>query len=194
MAVAELHRVHPIPRSTLNRLLPAMAADVRAWLDAYDQDGDALPERGRPRVTGYDLDILSFWFFNGTKLDRQHPPPALERVDFASFVFANARAIAELAAEAGDPELAEEFADQAERVRHATLTHLWDDQSAFFHPQRAADNTPVPIRELHGFFPFTTRLAPDEPRYTTALNALVDPNEFWARFPPVITSLRHYRQ
>src|SRR5262249_24349011 len=47
--------------------------------------------------------------------------------------------------------------------------------------------------ELHGFFPFTTLLAPDEPRYTAALAALVDPNEFWARFPPVISSQRPYR-
>jgi hypothetical protein len=38
-----------------------------------------------------------------------------------------------------------------------------------------------------------TLLAPDEPRYTAALAALVDPNEFWARYPPVITSQRHYR-
>jgi hypothetical protein len=51
----------------------------------------------------------------------------------------------------------------------------------------------IPIRELHGFFPFTTLLAPDEPRYVAALSKLVDPEEFWARFPPVITSLQHYR-
>jgi len=194
MAVAELNRIHPLPADALRRLLTGMASDVRAWLDAYDQDGDSLPERDRPRVTGYDLDILSYWFFNGKMLDPTSPPIALERVDFASFVFANAAAVAELAAAVGNQALADEFSARAERIRQATLAELWDDQDGFFYPQRARDDQRIPIRELHGFFPFTTLLAPDQPRYTAALAKLVDPAEFWARFPPVITSLQEYRK
>lgn len=194
MALAEYHRVHPIPVDDLRTLLPAIAADVRAWLSAYDQDGDALPERERPRVTGYDLDILSYWYFNGTKLDQRAAPPALERVDFASFVFANAVGVAELAEAAGDETLAREFRQEAERIRAATLAHLWSDEDQFFYPQRASDDTRIPIRELHGFFPFMTLLAPNEPRYAAALQKLIDPSEFWARFPPVITSQKHYRE
>jgi hypothetical protein len=192
-ALLEFHRVHPLPPAALRELLPAMAADVRAWLTAYDADRDGLPERDRPRVTGYDLDILSYWYFNGTKLDQRAEPPALERVDFASFAYANAAAVAELAAIAGDDALRREFADHAARIRTAALARLWDDQSQFFYPQRAHDDARAPIRELHGFFPFATGLAPDEPRYTAALGKFVDPNEFWARFPPVITSTAHYR-
>ncbi|MGE0520112.1 MAG: hypothetical protein AB7P78_14060 [Candidatus Binatia bacterium] len=192
-AAAELHRVHPLPADTLRRLLPAMAADVRAWLTDYDPDRDALPSRDRPRVTGYDLDILSYWYFDGLRLDLRAAPPSLERVDFASFVFANARAVSELARAAGDEALAREFEAQAERVRTAALQQLWDDQSVFFYPQRAEDDARAPVRELHGFFPFLTGLAPNDRRYTAALAALTDPNDFWARFPPVITSLRHYR-
>jgi hypothetical protein len=193
MAVAEFNRVHRIPPDELRRLLPSMAADVRAWLTAYDADGDSLPERDRPRVTGYDLDILSYWYFTGTRLDQRADPPSLERVDFASFVFANASAVAELASSVGDTALADEFKATAQRVRTAVLTNLWDDNEAFFYPRRADDHMRAPLRELHGFFPFTTRLAPDEPRYTAALNALIDPDEFWARYPPVITSQKHYR-
>ncbi|MEO8601561.1 MAG: hypothetical protein ABI629_03185 [bacterium] len=192
-AAAELHRVQPIPPDTLRRLLPWMAGDVRAWMTAYDTDGDGLPEREQPRVTGYDLDILSYWYFSGTRLDQEVAPPALERVDFASFVYANAIGVAELADAAGDTTLAEEFRGRAKRIRDATLAHLWDDQTHFFYPQRASDDARAPIRELHGFFPFTTLLAPNEPRYTSALAALVDPEDFWARYPPVITSLQHYK-
>src|SRR6185369_1293404 len=163
------------------------------WLSAYDADGDSLPERDRPRVTGYDLDILSYWYFDGMHLDQRADIPALERVDFASFVFANASAVAEFARVAGDSALAEEFTAIAERIRAAVLTNLWDDQTKFFYPQRASDNARAPLRELHGFFPFMTLLAPDDPRYTAALAAFVDPNEFWSRFPPVITSQVHYR-
>lgn len=193
-ATAELHRVHPIDTATLAELLPAMAGDVRAWMSDYDRDGDGLPERERPRVTGYDLDILSWWYWAGTRLDQAERPPPMERVDFASFVFANAIGVAELATAAGDVSLAEEFRQRAERVRSAALDKLWDDDKAFFFPQRAGDDERAPIRELHGLFPFTTLLAPDEARYTAALRYLVDPSEFWARFPPVITSQAHYRE
>jgi hypothetical protein len=194
MALAEFHRVHPLSAETIRALLPAMAADVRAWLSTYDHDGDALPERDRPRVTGYDLDILSWWHFNHAKVDPTAEPPALERVDFASFVFANAQGVAELAEEVGDAALASELARQADRIRTATLTHLWDDQASFFYPRQADSHLRIPFRELHGFFPFTTLLAPNKPPFTNALRLLVDPNEFWARYPPVITSMHHYRE
>jgi Mannosylglycerate hydrolase MGH1-like glycoside hydrolase domain len=192
-ALAEFNRVHPIDAATLRELLPEMAADVRAWLTAYDRDGDGLPERDRPRVTGYDLDILSYWYFNHTRLDLRAEPPSLERVDFASFVYGNAVGTAELARIAGDEALARDLTAQAERVRAATLEHLWDAKDAFFYPQVADTDQRIPIRELHAFFPFMFQLAPDEPRYVAALAALVDPAEFWASYPPVITSQRHYR-
>jgi hypothetical protein len=192
-ALAEFHRVHPLPLDTLRALLPAMASDVRAWITTFDPDGDGLPQRAKPRITGYDLDILSYWFFSGTKLDLHSAPVELERADFASFVYANASAVAELARAAGDQPLASEFDQIAARIRSAVLGSLWDEQTEFFYPQRASDHARIPIRELHGFFPFTTLLAPDEPRYAAALRKFVDPEEFWARFPPVITSLRHYR-
>jgi hypothetical protein len=193
-AVLEFNRVHPIPADTLRTLLPAMARDVRAWLSAYDQDGDSLPERAAPRVTGYDLDILSYWAFNNFQLDIERRPPSLERVDFASFVYANARALAQLARDAGDVPLQTEFDTVATHIRSAVLEKLWDDDTQFFYPRQASDHTRIPIRELHGFFPFTTRLAPDEPRYVAALKKFVDPEEFWSRFPPVITSLYHYKR
>ncbi len=192
-AAAELNRVQPIPAETLAELLPLMAEDVRAWMTAYDRDGDGLPERDRPRVTGYDLDILSWWYWSGTKLDQRKRPPAMERVDFAAFVYANAAGIVELATAAGDDALVEEFKQRAERIRAAALAHLWDDESKFFYPQRAEDDRRAPIRELHGLFAFTTLLAPNQPRYTAALRRLVDPDEFWSRFPPVIVSMKHYR-
>ncbi len=193
-AVEEFHRVHPFTVAELRQLLPEMARDVRAWVTSFDGDGDGLPQSNRPRITGYDLDILSYWFFNGLRLHPQLQPPELERVDFASFVYANARAIAALARYAGEPPFEREFEAVAEKLRQAALNAFWDDDSHFFYPRRADNNARIPIRELHGFFPFLARLAPDEPRYTSALRYLVDPDEFWGRFPPVITSQTHYRE
>ncbi|MBI4519134.1 MAG: hypothetical protein HY699_25365 [Deltaproteobacteria bacterium] len=193
-AVADFHRVHPFEPAALRHLLPAMAGDVRAWLRAFDADGDFLPSRNIPRITGYDLDILSWWFFDGLKLDLRGQPVDLERVDFASFVYANAAGVAELADSAGESALAAEMTQLAGNIRGAVLKQLWDPQSGFFYPQRAEDGQRIPVRELHGFFPFTMRLVPDEAAYRAALAKFVDPQEFWARFPPVITSTAHYRQ
>lgn len=193
-ALAEFHRVHPMETEELRRMLPAIAGDVRAWMKHFDQDGDGLPERVAPRLTGYDLDILSFWYFHGLRLDPYAKLEALERVDFASFVFANARGTAELARTVGDASLATEMEAVAETIRAAVLAQLWDPETGFFYPQRARDDARIPIRELHGFFPFAMHLAPDEPEITRALARLIDPEEFWARFGPVITSQAHYRE
>ncbi len=193
-ALADFDRVHPIDDATLKTLLPAMAGDVRAWMRQFDPDGDFLPSRDIPRITGYDLDILSWWYFDGLKLDLAAKPPALERVDFASFVYANAAAVAELAQRVGNEALAREFSTLAGHIRDAVVSKLWDPQTGFFYPQRAEDDKRIPIRELHGFFPFTMRLAPDREPYLGALRKFIDPQEFWSRFPPVITSMVHYRQ
>jgi hypothetical protein len=193
-ALAEFERVHPLPATDLAPLVQAAARDVRAWMTTFDPDGDGLPQRNIPRITGYDLDILSFWYFCGLRLDLSVQPPDMERVDFASFVYANATAVAELARTLNDTALAADFDALAERIRAAVLGSLWDDRTHFFYPQRAGDGARAWVRELHGFFPFTTGLAPDEPRYVAALDKFIDPNEFWARFPPVITSIEHYKR
>jgi hypothetical protein len=193
-ATADFHRVHPIDPATLETLLPAMAADVRAWLSAFDNDHDFLPERDIPRITGYDLDILSWWYFEGLKVNLDAKPTNLERVDFASFVYANAAAVAELARSVGDAALAQEFATLAGNIQAAVLKHLWDPTTAFFYAQRASDDARIPIREIHGFFPVTMRLVPDGSPAVGVLRHFIDPNEFWSRFPPVITSLAHYKQ
>lgn len=192
-AVLEFHRVHPIQPDRLRQLLPAMAADVRAWIVQFDPDGDGLPQSDRPRITGYDLDILSWWQTQNFRLDIHAQPPDLERVDFASFVHANALAVAELAGLAGNPGLSAEFEEAAKRLQQVALQGLWDDEAQFFFPRRAKDDVRIPTRELHGFFPFLHGLAPDEPRYLEALRKFVDPDEFWSRYPPVITSQAHYR-
>ncbi|GIW42432.1 MAG: hypothetical protein KatS3mg076_3009 [Candidatus Binatia bacterium] len=193
-AVRDLHKVHPLPADLVREVLPAMAEDVRAWLGAFDPDHDFLPSRDAPRVTGYDLDIFSWWHYNDFRVELDRRPPPLERVDFASFVFANARAVAEFASEVDERELAEEFAGIAEKVRSAVLHELWDPSSEFFYPRRAEDHERVPVREIHGFFPFAMGLVPDDPAYYGALRKLVDPEEFWGPYPPVITSLYHYRR
>ena len=147
-----------------------MAGDVRAWLTAYDEDGDGLPERDRPRVTGYDLDILSYWYFNGTRLGPARRPAGLERVDFASFVYRQRRGRGGAGRrDAGDAALADEFDGRAERIRAATWPISGTTRRSSSIRSAPATTRAIPIRELHGFFPFTTLLAPDEPRYTAAL-------------------------
>ena len=180
---------------TLRALLPAMAADVRAWLSAYDPDGDGLPERDRPRVTGYDLDILSYWYFNGTTLDLQRRAADSRARRLRQLRLRQRRGVAELA---------------TRRRRHRP-----GRRSSTAHRRSASAPPPSPTcgttrrSSSTRSAPATTRARRSASctassrsprcwrptsRATPRRSAkFVDPKEFWARFPPVITSLHHYR-
>ena len=162
-----------------------MAADVRAWMTAYDADGDGLPERDRPRVTGYDLDILSYWYFDGTRLDLQRRAAGAGARRLRQLRVRQRRsAVAELATRrrrSGAGRRSSPASPNASAPRRSPIS--WDDDTHFFYPQRAGDDLRAPIRELHGFFPFTTLLAPDEPRYTAGARSARRPERVLGALP-----------
>jgi hypothetical protein len=61
---------------------------------------------------------------------------------------------------------------------------MWDDKDRFLYAIREEDDAVARCREVVGFYPFASKLFPNEPRYTDMLAHLVDPDEFWTAFPP----------
>ena len=169
----------------LEEVVDSLAKDVRGTLAVYDKDGDMLPTPRNHGTTGMEFQPAFFYF---TDYDNTKPDTPLERGDFVAYVYGNARAVAEAYGYLGRQEKAREFNAMADRIRQACLDKLWDEQDAFFYGVRESDDVKARTREVVGFYPFFSRLVPDEPQYMMSLKYLVDPAEFWTAFPPATVS------
>lgn len=115
-----------------------------------------------------------------------------------SYQWADAQAIARLAAMNGDPATAAAFSARAAGLKASLQARLWDPgRSFFFHmmTDNAAQAYPFPEgtlldgREEMGFVPWAFNL-PDAP-YAAAWSQIMDPQGFYAAFGPTTAERRH---
>ncbi len=99
-----------------------------------------------------------------------------------SYMFANARALSNMAALAGDAQMARDYAARADALRARVLDGLWSDKLGHFidrHQSRKNDFVsywePIRNRELVGYLPWMFDLVPDDAKYTAAWAHLLDP-------------------
>lgn len=103
------------------------------------------------------------------------------RPSINSYMFANARALANMARLAGDAATAREYDARAEDLRHRVLADLWSPGLEHFVDRHQADTQhahywqPVRARELVGYLPWMFDLVPDEAGYARAWSHLLDP-------------------
>jgi hypothetical protein len=99
-------------------------------------------------------------------------------------MFANARAIAKLAAMGGDKAMAAEFAARADAIRARVLQDLWSPDLTHFIDRYQVDNghvnywSPIRARELVGYLPWMFDLPPDDPGYAQSWRHLLSPQGF----------------
>lgn len=178
--------------STLRRLAPAMLADLKGTLAAFDPDGDLLPAPPSHWRTGMEWQP-SFFYFSGYRTPEGEGEEArLERVDFASYLWANARAASLAAAKAGDADGAKRAAEIADKVRAAVLAKMWVREEGkgkvpgapFFFSIREDDDAPALVREIVGFYPYAFGLVPEgDERYRGGLRPLLDRSAFATPVP-----------
>ena len=114
------------------------------------------------------------------------------RATINTYLFGDARAIAQLAEMAGQTEIAGRYRQKAEAIKQAVQTKLWDESAQFFKVLPRGTNSPLAeVRELHGLTPWYCHL-PD-PKYSVAWKQLTDPQGFWAPFGPTTAEQRHPR-
>jgi hypothetical protein len=178
-ATVEALQVHP-DRALAAQVLPGLVRNVEGKLRDFDQDQDGALCPGDHYTTGMEFQP-SFWFHAG--YDDSKPQVDLERPDFTSYVYGSARALGELARWLGEAGPGSKMDAAAQRAREGALRKLWHEQDHFFYSIRAADDDPALTKEIIGFYPFRFLLPPDEPRFTKALDLLVDPRHFWTAFP-----------
>jgi hypothetical protein len=105
-----------------------------------------------------------------------------------SYMVANARAIAAIAAWANRPETATEFNAKSDALAAAMIDSLWDPQDKFF-KVRLASGSLSTAREEIGFVPWMFNLA--EPEHAEAWSQLRDPAGFWAPWGLTTAERRH---
>jgi len=115
-----------------------------------------------------------------------------KRATINSYMYGDARAIAEMARLAGRKELAEQYDTKADRLRELVQAKLWDPQAEFFKVlPRGEDAQLVDVREQHGYTPWYFGLPEPNKGFEVAWKQLMDPEGFHAPFGPTTAERRH---
>jgi hypothetical protein len=170
--------------STAVDLLPDLVSNFRAWEDEHLHPSGLFWSID-------DRDAMEF-SISGNGL----------RPTLNSYLYADALAIAGIARQAGNAEIAETFTARAERIKALVQERLWDERDSFFKtvPLESKDS-PVEtwdfrkmdpdhnVREQIGFIPWAFGLPDAE--YSAAWAQLMDPRGFYAPYGPTTAEQRH---
>jgi hypothetical protein len=169
----------------LVKLLPDLVADYRAW------------ETERQLTNGlfwqYDVRDGMEESISGSRTAKNLRPT------INSYMFANARAIADIARQANKPKLVTEFTAKANELKRLTLENLWDANANFFKVLIAATNpsaasityVPSTAREAIGFIPWMFDLPDAGKGFEAAWSQFTDPQGFAAPFGLTTAERRH---
>jgi hypothetical protein len=165
----------------LLQLLPDLVADYRAW----------ETERQLPNGLFWQYDVRDGMeeSISGSRR-AQNIRPTIN-----TYMFANARAIADMARLASTPALAQEFTTKATALKRLTQENLWDPNANFFKvlvPSVPSDSyTFSTAREAIGFIPWMFNLPDPHPDHAAAFAQLTDPQGFAAPFGLTTAERRH---
>jgi len=174
----------------LVRLLDDFVADYRLW----------EKERRLPSGLFWQFDVRDGMeeSISGSRTNKNIRPT------INSYMFANARAIAEIARFANQRKLAAEFDAKAVELRRLTRETLWDNEAQFFKvliesPPSAPSVILVPsvpysfstAREALGFIPWMFGLPDTDHKYAAVWPQLSDPQGFRAPFGITTAERRH---
>lgn len=112
------------------------------------------------------------------------------RPSINSYMYGNARAIADIATLGGKPDLAAEFRDRAARLKALVQSRLWNPEQNCFEV-RLENGAFSNAREEIGFIPWYFDLPDADARYEIAWAQLADPRGFSAPFGITTAERRH---
>lgn len=181
-----LYQVHP-RADFRTAFAPALERNVRGTAKHHDADGDYLYKLGAEDIafyaTGMEYQPAFYWFAGDMNLAHEKYPD-IERADFTSYLYGNARAMQEMAATFQNKASETEFKTLADRTREAVLKKMWRKEDTFFYDLLAATDEPALVKQIVGFFPFAFGVPPrDDPSYLALFDHLTNPKEFWTPYP-----------
>ena len=184
-------------KTFLTNLLVDFVADYRAW------ENEKLTASGL--FWQYDVRDGMEESISGSRTNKNLRPT------INSYMFGNARAIAEIARLAGDKKIADEFEAKAAQLKKLAQENLWNDDAKFFEVRREvgtpasgtartqgdlkragpeADAPFTNVREQLGFIPWMFGLADDQ-KFSAAWAQLGDLQGFAAPFGITTAERRH---
>jgi len=150
----------------IKSIVPALDADYSKW------------EKERQLKSGL------FWQFDvkdgmeesvsGSRKDQNRRP------SINSYMYGNARALAQLGNLIGDQQLQNTYNSKASVLKKLVQDSLWNNNSAFFETYLAKTNSLAGVREAIGFIPWDFNLPDDKAVYAKAWEALLDTAGFKA--------------
>ena len=162
-------------RAAATRHLDAMRRLYSAWDDHFDATKglywvEPLLDATEYTISSIDASGGKDGFRGGDSF----------RPSINAYMYANARAIAKLAAMVGDTKGAADFAARADAIKVRVQRDLWSPALGHFIDRYKVDNAyvkywqPIRGRELVGYLPWTFDLADDDSRYAGAWTHLLD--------------------
>lgn len=195
-SVVAIDAVHPDP-AHCSMLLNGLINNFEQW-KARHYDANV----GMFWQTGHD-DGMEFNIASRQTQDILRGAPSY-RPSFNAYMWADARAIAELARREGRSEVARQYSDFADALRKTVLAELWDPKRQFFFPmfknKETRDGHEIPAgtltyqagqyagdthgRELIGYVPWQFGMLQGLHEYDKVWEKLMDRDGFYANYGP----------
>jgi hypothetical protein len=195
-SVLAVDAVHPDPQH-LSSLLDKLVANYQGWKKRHYDESVGLFWQ-----TGHD-DGMEFNIASRQTQDILRGAPSY-RPSFNAYMWADARAIAQIAAQDAKPEIEKEYNDFADQLRTTMLAKLWDPGRKFFFPmfknKENRDGYDISAgtlvyqegrfagdshgRELIGYVPWQFPMLQPNSTYEQAWAKLMDTDGFYADFGP----------
>lgn len=190
------HQVHP-DEALLKDLLPDLVKNYKGWEARH-----FVPDVGLFWQTGHD-DGMEFNINSRQTKDILRGAPSY-RPSFNAYMWADAKAIANIAELAGQTGVARQYVEKADKLKAKMLELMWDQKRKFFFPvlkqdeerdghqlkkltrtyesgQYAGDSHG---RELIGYVPWQFNMLPVSDKFDVAWQKLMDRDGFYADFGP----------
>lgn len=188
--------VHPDPQ-LVERLLPNLIKNFEGWKKRHYDESVGLFWQ-----TGHD-DGMEFNIASRQTQDILRGAPSY-RPSFNAYMWADAKAIAEMSRRVGKLEIAKEYDSFADSLKETMLKKLWDPKRKFFFPMfknnEERDGYTIPAgtlvyqegrfagdshgRELIGYVPWQFGMLEPSDAYDEAWAKLMDRDGFYADYGP----------
>ena len=168
---------------------------IRMWnLWEYTKDQSSGLYYFQPVWDAQERSLPGYVHPDESASDPYYNGPDTYRPSVNAYMVANARAIVNVASQAGKTDIATNFTNIANTLEDAMMTHLWDPVQEFFVDVIRPDNPnldKIDGREEVGLYPFRFGIGLDKQYAVPSIEQLFDTQGFYAPYGPTTLEIRN---